>query len=92
MSWNEDIRLLNKEVSNISINLNRLKETVASYVKRLLPEGGNTGDALVKTTAEDWSMAWRIVSSGSSTTGSDGVFDCGDRMTGEEVHDMGNRI
>lgn len=25
-------------------------------------------------------------------TGTDGVFDCGDRMTGNEVLDMGNRV
>lgn len=32
------------------------------------------------------------IEQGVENTGTDGVFDCGDRMTGNEVHDMGNRI
>jgi hypothetical protein len=65
--------------------------TLSPTTEQRVPEGGSTGQVLGKASATSYDVEWINVSSG-SLSGSDAVMDCGDRITGNEVFDLGLRV
>ena len=87
-AWATAFNTLGVELEDEEVKLSNLEVDVAG---RLIPSGGTTGQVLAKNSNTDYDSEW--VNAGTSgSNGSDTVIDLGDRMTGNEVIDLGVRI
>lgn len=58
-------------VARITSLAARVRDQFNAVTPRLLPAGGSTGQALVKTTATDYAVAWQTISGGTGGGGTE---------------------
>lgn len=72
--------------------MNELFTNIRITNKAILPVNTNLKTINGISLINNYNDCENIVISGSGGAGSDAIIDCGDRMTGNEIIDMGERV